>query len=55
MGDWSECEAGRTAGNGEDNERVRLTVEFESGDNLHQRIVFKDFLTSKTFSSRGTL
>lgn len=34
-GDWSESEAGGTVGSGEDNERVRLMVEFESGDNLH--------------------
>ena len=34
-GDWSENEAGRSVGSGEDNERVRLMVEFESGDDLH--------------------
>ena len=34
-GDWSESEAGRSVESGEDNDRVRLMVEFESRDNLH--------------------
>lgn len=54
---WSRSEsgAGITREKGKENKRIWLIVAFECRDNLHYRIVFKGFLTSKTFSKSGNL
>lgn len=54
---WSRSEsgAGITREKGKENKRIWLIVAFECRDNLHYRIVFKGFLTSKTFSKSSNL